>query len=55
MNEGIERGEFQRVRGRYTGYTRTRLAQFGRRLKRAIYPAHEPVTRIELAGPTERI
>ena len=50
-----ERGEFQRVRGRYTGYTRARLAQFARRLKRAIYPERENVTRIELAGPCERI
>ena len=49
------RGEFQRLRGRYTGYTRTRLRQFGRRLKSAIYPAREKVERIELAGPTERI
>jgi alpha-mannosidase len=49
------RGEFQRVRGRYPGYTRTRLAQFARRLKRAIYPERAAAERIELAGPTERI
>jgi len=49
------RGEFQRVRGRYEGYTRARLAQFVRRLKRAIYPERENVARLELAGPTERI
>jgi alpha-mannosidase len=49
------RGEFQRARGRYPGYTRTRLKQFGRRLQRAIYPAREKVLRIELVGPTERI
>jgi len=29
---------FQRLRGRYAGYTRARLAQFARRLKREIYP-----------------
>lgn len=50
-----ERGEFQRQRGRYPGYTRVRLAQFARRLKRAIYSAREKVERIELAGPTQRI
>ena len=50
-----ERGEFQRLRGRYPGYTRARLAQFARRLKRTIYPARERAERIELAGPTERI
>jgi alpha-mannosidase len=43
------------VRGRYPGYTRARLAQFARRLKRAIYPAREVVERIELAGPTQRV
>ncbi|MEJ0027121.1 MAG: alpha-mannosidase [Rhizomicrobium sp.] len=50
-----QRGEFQRVRGRYPGYTRTRLTQFARRLKRAIYPDRAAVERIELAGPTDRI
>src|ERR1700687_3579420 len=50
-----DRGEFQRLRGRYPSYTRARLAQFARRLKRAIYPAREKVERIELAGPTQRI
>ena len=50
-----ERGEFQRLRGRYAGYTRARLAQFSRRLKRAIYPEREKVERIELAGPLDRI
>ena len=50
-----ERGEFERLRGRYAGYTRARLAQFARRLKRAIYPERENVARIELAGPCERI
>lgn len=48
-----ERGEFQRLRGRYAGYTRTRLAQFARRLKRAIYPEREKVERIELVGPID--
>jgi alpha-mannosidase len=49
------RGEFRRLRGRYAGYTRTRLAQFARRLMRAIYPERELVERIELAGPVERV
>src|SRR6185437_12708245 len=49
------RGEFQRPRGRYARYTRTRLAQFARRLKSSIYPERAPVERIELAGPTDRI
>ncbi|MEI9991938.1 MAG: alpha-mannosidase [Rhizomicrobium sp.] len=49
------RGEFQRLRGRYAGYTRTRLKQFARRLNRAIYPDRAPAERIELAGPTDRI
>lgn len=55
MTEETARGEFQRVRGRYPSYTRTRLRQFGRRLKSAIYPARAPAARIELCGPTERI
>ncbi|HEY4940429.1 MAG TPA: glycoside hydrolase family 38 C-terminal domain-containing protein [Rhizomicrobium sp.] len=55
MSEPTKRGEFQRLRGRYAGYTRTRLRQFARRLKSAIYPEREKVLRIELAGPTERI
>jgi alpha-mannosidase len=46
---------FQRLRGRYAGYTRARLAQFARRLKREIYPERAKVERIELAGPTDRI
>ena len=50
-----ERGEFQRLRGRYAGYTRTRLAQFSRRLRRAIYPERETMERIELCGPLDRI
>jgi len=50
-----ERSEFRRVRSRYAGYSRARLAQFARRLKRAIYPERESLTRIELAGPTERM
>jgi alpha-mannosidase len=45
----------RRVRGRYPGYTRTRLAQFGRRLKSAIYPDRVPVERLELAGPVDRV
>ena len=34
--------DLRRVRGRYAGYTRTRLAQFARRLDRAIYPDRVP-------------
>lgn len=52
---GTNRGEFRRLRGRYAGYTRARLAQFARRMKRAIYPEREAVQRIELAGPVDRI
>jgi len=44
-----------RGRGRYPAYTRQRLADVARRLRRAIYPASEPVTAIEVAGPTDRI
>jgi alpha-mannosidase len=54
MNEN-QRGEFERVRGRYAGYTRTRIKQFARRLKRAIHPARADVARIQLAGPVDRI
>ena len=50
-----DRGEFQRLRGRYAGYTRTRLAQFARRLKRGIYPQREKVEQIELSGPIDRV
>ena len=46
---------FRRLRGRYDGYTRARLEAVARRLRRAIYPEQAPVTRIEMAGPTERI
>lgn len=44
-----------RGRGRYPAYTRQRLADFARRLRRAIYPAVAPVVAIEVAGPTDRI
>ncbi len=54
-DDNPKRGEFQRLRGRYAGYTRTRLAQFARRLKRGIYPERAAVERLELAGPTDRI
>ncbi|MEI9995557.1 MAG: glycoside hydrolase family 38 C-terminal domain-containing protein [Rhizomicrobium sp.] len=54
MNDEVPT-EFQRIRGRYAGYTRTRLAQFARRLQRTIHPARAPVQNIELAGPTDRI
>src|SRR6185369_2206140 len=55
MSDTPSRGEFQRIRGRYTGYTRTRLQQFARRLRRAIYPDRAAVERIEIVGPTDRI
>jgi alpha-mannosidase len=54
-SDAAPRGEFQRIRGRYPFYTRTRIKQFGRRLKRAIYPERAPVAQIEIAGPTDRI
>jgi alpha-mannosidase len=44
-----------RGRGRYPAYTRQRLADFARRLRRAIYPAKAAVVAIEIAGPTGRI
>ncbi len=47
--------EFARPRGRYAGYTRTRLAQFARRLQRKIHPEAEAVATLELAGPCDRI
>ncbi len=47
--------DLSRTRGRYAGYTRSRLAQFARRLERRIYPETTPVTAIEIAGPTDRI
>jgi alpha-mannosidase len=49
------RGAFQRIRGRYPRYTRTRLEQFARRLRKAIYPERADTVRIEIAGPTDRI
>src|SRR5579871_4754065 len=55
VSANAQRGEFQRMRGRYAGYTRARLAQFARRLKRAIYPQREAVQHIEIAGPVQRI
>jgi alpha-mannosidase len=48
-------GEFRRIRGRYAGYTRTRLQQFSRRLRRAIYPERAAVETIEIAGPVDRV
>ena len=47
--------DIARGRGRYPAYTRQRLADFARRLRRGIYPAAAPVVAIEVAGPTERI
>ena len=44
-----------RLRGRYPRYTRDRLADFSRRLRRAIYPDQAPASAIEIAGPTDRI
>jgi alpha-mannosidase len=47
--------DLSRTRGRYAGYTRSRLAQFARRLERRIYPETASVAAIEIAGPTDRI
>ena len=47
--------DLRRIRGRYAGYTRTRLEQYARRLRRAIYPEREAALSIEMAGPTDRI
>ena len=47
--------DIRRGRGRYPGYTRTRLAQFSGRLQRAIYPQRAPVETIAVAGATDRI
>jgi alpha-mannosidase len=47
--------DLSRTRGRYAGYTRSRLAQFARRLERRIYPETTAVTAIEIAGPTDRV
>jgi len=47
--------DLRRIRGRYAGYTRERLAQYARRLRRAIYPERAPVDALEMAGPTDRI
>src|ERR1700759_380884 len=47
--------ELSRVRGRYPTYTRGRLAQFAKRLERAIYPETAAVDRIEICGPVGRI
>ena len=47
--------DLARIRGRYAGYTRDRLHDFSRRLKRSIHSARAPVERIEMAGPTARI
>jgi alpha-mannosidase len=46
---------FRRLRGRYDRYTRERLEQVSRRLKRMIYPERAAVEAIEIAGPTDRI
>jgi alpha-mannosidase len=45
----------RRIRGRYPAYTRERLAQYARRLRRAVYPERVAVDSITLAGPTDRI
>jgi len=47
--------DLQRSRGRYAGYTRSRLEQFARRLKRSVYPEKASVEAITVAGPTDRI
>ncbi len=50
-----KRGPFQRRRGRYESYTRDRLAQVARRLRRSIWTDRAAVSGIEIAGPTGRI
>jgi alpha-mannosidase len=47
--------DLRRIRGRYAGYTRTRLAQFARRLRRAVYPQTMAALAINMAGPTDRV
>ncbi|MDB5483076.1 MAG: hypothetical protein JWO83_4129 [Caulobacteraceae bacterium] len=47
--------DLARGRGRYPAYTRQRLADVARRLRRAIYPARAPVVDIKVVGPTDRI
>lgn len=54
-SEKAERTGFARQRGRYTGYTRERLAAFARRLERLARAETAPVAAIEVAGPTDRI
>jgi alpha-mannosidase len=51
----MDASAFRRVRGRYAGYTRTRLQQFSRRLRRAIYPERMAVESIAIAGPVDRV
>jgi alpha-mannosidase len=46
---------FRRLRGRYPGYTRTRLQQFSRRLRRAIYPERMAAESLAIAGPCDRV
>ncbi len=50
-----EAREFRRLRGRYAGYTRTRLAQFARRLRHEIHPERLAAEKVEIAGPLDRI
>lgn len=47
--------DLRRARGRYAGYTRSRLAQFARRLERRIYLEKRAVDTLAIAGPTDRI
>ncbi|MGH7017725.1 MAG: hypothetical protein ACRED8_11685, partial [Caulobacteraceae bacterium] len=49
------RSAHARRRGRYSRYTRDRLAGFSRRLARRIWPETVPAALIEAAGPNDRI
>jgi len=55
MDRGTPRSDLARGRGRYAGYTRDRLADFSRRLRRLIYPDRAAMDLIEMAGPVGRI
>ena len=55
MSQDAPPDDLRRPRGRYPSYTRARLADFARRLHRAIHPARADVEAIAITGPTGRI
>jgi alpha-mannosidase len=55
MGQATPRSDLARVRGRYPSYTRERLADVARRLRRAIHPDRAEMALIEMAGPVGRI